>query len=289
MSVVAVARKDYRDGIRSKLLWGLIALFVISIVGLATLFTDGEGPPVGSFEVLVLFAISAMPAILVLVPLTGLLVSIKSIARERELGSIKLLLSLPHTRGEVLAGKFVGRSALLATAIVAGFVPGAIVLAIRYGTFPVGEFLVLLAVVIAFGIAFVAVGLGVSAMVATETRATIAGVAVFFALYFWDDAFGYVNDELSLLSGDPLLFVERFNLIAVFFDAMLALLSLREDVPSASIVALEEGGGVENGIGLEAAASHPVYLDHWVAFLILGVWIVVPLAIGYWRFGRTDL
>ena len=36
-------------------------------------------------------------------------------------------------------------------------------------------------------------------------------------------------------------------------------------------------------------ATHPVYLEHWVAFLILAVWIVVPLAIGYWRFGRTDL
>ncbi len=283
MSYVAVTRKDFRDGIRSRLLWGLIALFFVSIVAISTLYSEEPaelGGVFGEFGVLVLFAFSAMPAILVLVPVSGLLVSIKSIARERELGSIKLLLSLPHNRREVLVGKFVGRSAVLTVAVLAGFVPGAAVLAVRFGGFPVIEFVGLLAVTVLFGIAFVAVGLGVSAMVATETRATVTGVSAFFVLYFWDSAFTYLNDQLDLLTGNAVLFVERFNLLTVYFDALLALVSLRQDVPNASTVAFRE---------FAEGTTQPIYLQHWFAFLILALWIVVPLLVGYWRFANADL
>src|SRR6056297_3070983 len=174
MSYAAVARKDFQDGIRSKTLWVLMALFLVSVGGIAWLFTNGAGTsPASDLQVALLFAVSALPAILFLVPLTGLIVSIKSIVRERELGSIKIVLSLPHSRLEVLAGKLVGRSALLTAAILVGFIPGAVVLSTQFGAFPIYELIALTAMTILFGIAFVAVGLGVSALVSTETRATV--------------------------------------------------------------------------------------------------------------------
>lgn len=289
MSYAAVARKDVMDGIRSKTLWALMALFLLSVGGIAWFFTDGvSSGSATNLEVTLLFAVSALPAILFLVPLTGLIVSIKSIVRERELGSIKILLSLPHSRLEVLGGKFVGRSALLAVAILVGFVPGAIILSTQFGTFPVTELAGLTLMTILFGVAFVAVGIGLSALVTTETRATVGGAAIFILFYAWSGIFNYINSRLELLSGDARLFVLRFDLFTVFQDTLLTLLSLgHSEIPNASMVVL--GGQVLNNPEDVAAVSEPFYLQHWFSFVILALWIAVPLAIGYWRFERADL
>ncbi len=289
MSVAAVARKDFRDGIRSRLLWGLIALFVVSIAGFSVLATrnvDGVQAE-GELAILFVLGLSFVLAIVVLVPLTGLVVSIKSIVRERELGSLKILLSLPHSRGEVIVGKFLGRSALLTTAILAGFLPAGLVFAIRVPEFPVPEYLAFTLVTVLFGIVFVAVGLGISALVSTETRATVAGVGAFFLLYLWDNLFGYVNAQLDLLSGDALTFVLRFDLFTVFFDVLLTLFSLRyDDVPSASAAV---SGQLAGGPEVAEIPAQPFYLQHWFALVILALWIAVPVAIGYLRFERADL
>ena len=290
MSYRVVARKDYRDGIRSKLLWALMALFLVSVAGLALLFADdAPSGTVDSLEVAVVFTISAVPAILLLVPVTGLVVSIKSIVRERELGSIKIILSLPHSRRDVLVGKFIGRSGLLTTAILVGFVPAVLLLSVRFGAVPIYEFFVVTLMTVLFGVVFVAVGLSLSAFVSTETRATVGGFTAFFLLYLWSDIFGYLNNRLELLSGDALLFVERFELFTVFIDGAMALLSLRHgDIPSASTIALE-AEAIPEEPGAVDYVSQPFYLQHWFAFVILAVWIVLPLAIAYWRFDRIDL
>lgn len=290
MSYAAVAKKDFQDGIRSKLLWALMALFLISVVGIAWLFTDSAGGTTAAsdLDVALFFAISSLPAILFLVPLTGLIVSIKSIVRERELGSIKIILSLPHSRQEVLGGKMVGRSALLTIAILVGFIPGAAVLMAQFSAFPIFELAVLTLMTLLFGIAFVAIGLGVSALVSTETRATVVGVAAFFLFYSWSGIFNYLNGRLDLVTGDARHFILRFDLFTVFQDGLLALLSLvHSEIPNGSMVVFT--GQVLNDPESVNAVSHPFYLQHWFSFAILAVWIAVPLAIGYWRFERADL
>jgi len=289
MSYAAVARKDFQDGIRSKTLWVLMALFLVSVGGIAWLFTNGAGTsPASDLQVALLFAVSALPAILFLVPLTGLIVSIKSIVRERELGSIKIVLSLPHSRLEVLAGKLVGRSALLTAAILVGFIPGAVVLSTQFGAFPIYELIALTAMTILFGIAFVAVGLGVSALVSTETRATVLGVAAFVLFYAWGGIFNYINYRLELFSGDARLFILRFDLFTVFQDTLLALLSLRHsEIPNTSMVGFSQA--VLRKPESVESITQPFYLQHWFAFIILAIWVAVPLAVGYWQFERTDL
>lgn len=291
MSVPAVVRKDYRDGIRSKLLWALIAAFLVSIGGFALLATRSvqEGAESGGSQLLGLMGFAVIFAVIVLIPITGLVVSIKSIVRERELGSLKILLSLPHSRAEVVAGKFLGRAGLLTTAILAGFLPAGLVFLLRIDDFPVYEYVVFVLVTILFGVVFVAVGIGLSALVSTETRATVGGIGAFFVLLFWNQLFGYVNDQLDLLSGNGELFVERFYLFNVFFDSLMALLSIRDDeVPGASIVAYSEMAVPEPGAAPEIA-SQPFYLQHWFAFVILALWIAIPLAIGYYWFENADL
>ncbi|WP_290809918.1 ABC transporter permease subunit [Halovivax sp.] len=288
MSYRAVAKKDFQDGIRSKLLWGLVALFVLSIAGFSLIASRGATSP-GEDELFLIgvLGVSAVLAITILIPLTGLVVSIKSIVRERELGSIKVLLSLPHTRGEVIVGKFIGRSGLLTAAILSGFVPAALIVLVHFGTLPVYEYVAFVLVTLLFGTVFVAVGIGMSSLVSTETRANVAGFGFFILLYFWDSIFGWINGQLGLFSGDAERLVFRFDLFVVFWDSLMALLSIRYDeIPNASAVAY--GETFQTDLAGEAA-SQPFYLQHWFAFVILALWIAVPLAIGYRRFERTDL
>ncbi|AGB14839.1 ABC-type transport system involved in multi-copper enzyme maturation, permease component [Halovivax ruber XH-70] len=294
MSYAAVARKDFSDGIRSRMLWGLMALFLLAVGGITYLFVDSAGAAEfgtgveRKLAVGLLFVISAMPAIAFLVPLTGLVVSIKSISRERDLGSIKILLSLPHSRLEVLVGKLIGRSGLLTIAILASFVPSAILLMVQFDAFPLFELSVVTGLTILFGIAFVAVGIGASALVSTESRATLVGITIFILFYAWQAIFSYVNSRLELLSGDAAAFVYRFDLFNVFMDMLLAVFSLRyEELPNTSVVG--EGQNVLSNPDQYQGLEQPFFLQHWFAFVILALWVAVPVAIGYWRFQRADL
>ena len=289
MSVAAVARKDFRDGIRSRLLWGLIALFVLSIGGFGFIATRSPSNEGGAVALIGILGISALLAVVFLVPLTGLVVSIKSIVRERELGSIRILLSLPHTRAEVVAGKFIGRVGLLTVAILAGFIPAGLLFMVRVSDFPLFEYAAFVLVTILFGVMFVAVGLSVSALTKTETRATIGGITAFFLLYFWQGIFNWLNGQLDLFSptGDAFMFIQRFHLMNVFYDSLMAILSIRyEEIPNASLAAI--GQSMAQGPGA-TIGDQPFYLQHWFAFVILALWVAVPLAIGYWRFETTDL
>lgn len=294
-NVLAVAKKDVRDGIRSKLLLGLIAVFVLVIGGGAALVAR-EGAEGGGLAGL--FGLSFILAVLVLVPVTGLIVSVKSIVRERESGSLNILLSLPYTRSDVLFGKILGRSALLIAAIFSGFLPAAIVLAVSLDDFQLAQFLATVVVTVLFGLIFVAIGVSLSGFVDTETKATIGGIGAFFALYFWDNIFGFVNGRLDVLSADSdlLLFINRFALLTVFTDATRALRGadtiqlfgdLEIDAGSASVVA--QGRAQETAAGTLEIPAQPFYLQHWFAFVIAALWIAVPIAIAFYQFNRIDL
>jgi ABC-2 type transport system permease protein len=290
MTVDVVAKKDLADGIRSKLLLSLIALFVLAMGGIAHFTTDGLSAN-GPQELLVLAVLGSLGPVIILVPITGLVVSIKSIVRERELGSLNLLLSLPHTRGEVFFGKFIGRTGLLTVSIIAGFIPAGLLFFTRTSGFPVGGYLAFMIMSILFGATFVAIGVSLSAFVSTETRATIGGIVAFLLLYLWNTIFAFVNNELGLLATDSDLFllIQRIQLQTVFIDGIFALASFRfDDIPSASTVVPEYGAAAADSSEL-AIPAQPFFLQHWFAFVILALWIAVPLVIGYLRFNSVDL
>ncbi|QGN07316.1 ABC transporter [Halorhabdus sp. CBA1104] len=109
MSTLAVAKKDFRDALRSRALWGLSALFVLLSVLIAYAFgefTTEMGVEEQTAEGLAYFLASQIG---LFVSVTAIVIAYKAIAGERESGSIKILLSLPHTRRDVLAGKVLGR------------------------------------------------------------------------------------------------------------------------------------------------------------------------------------
>lgn len=278
MSWVAIAKKDVQDSVRSRTLWALIAVFLLLIVLLANLVVPGDISDTATL----LAAISGtfLFGILFFVPLMGLIISIKSVVRERESGTINLLLALPHSRRDLVLGKFVGRSIVLSIAIVATFLPATLYILVQADITPIFEMFAFLLSTILFGMMFVGIGVALSALVNSETQAAISGVVIFFLLYLWPVIF----DQLGISISD---FVARFWLFSMFIDMLLALFSLRHsDIPNASLVAWDNAQIDEFGaITIDVA----VYMQHWFVFIILAIWIAVPLGIGYFRFDSIDL
>lgn len=281
MSWQAIVKKDFQDSARSKVLWGIIVLFALLIGGIAYLVVDSglseadenvaEALITGVFGLLVLFFI----------PITGLFISIKSVVRERESGTINLLLSLPHTRGDMIFGKFLGRAAVMTVAIVVGFIP-ALALLLLQTNLSAGVLVAFLFVTILFGIMFVGIGVGFSALFNSETQGTVGGIVIFFGLYLWQTI---LNLLLGLVDYELPEFASRFGLTQMFRDMFVSISPTGRGLGSPSIVTLE---GV-NQNGLVFPDSVAFYMQNWFVFIILALWIVVPLAIGYARFSQVDL
>jgi ABC-2 type transport system permease protein len=276
MSWAVVARKDFEDAARSKMLWVITVLFVLATAG--AMYAVGALSE--NFTAKDAVGFLSSPATL-LVPLAALVVAYLAIAGERESGSIKLLLGLPHSRRDVLIGKLLGRSAVVAVATVVAFIAGAIVLAIQYGSFPVTDFLVQGVVTFIFGMVFVGIAIGFSAMTATRSRAMAAAIGLFFLFeLIWDIVplgvyYVVKGSTPSLESGFPPWYF---------------LLQILNPKNAYSLTAnfLTHPNGASPYTDL-INGSVPFYLEGWFSLVILALWLVVPVALGYWRFERADI
>lgn len=271
MSWTAIAKKDVQDSVRAKTLWGVIAVFFVLIGGLTYLVVDAAGAQEDVLEILAGFTFFL--GIGLFVPIAGLLLSIKAIARERDSGTINLLLSLPHSRGDMMVGKFLGRTAVMAIATIVGFVPALLIVLLEVDdSGGIGTIFVFLFVAVLIGMMFVAIGVGLSALVNSETQATVGGITLFFVLYFWPFI---VNRILSLADAELPEFAERFWLFNMFLDMANAL--------------APEGEGFGGASNATSSIDPGIFMQNWFAFVILALWVAVPLGIGYARFNKMDL
>lgn len=288
MSWFAVAKKDFRDASRSKALWGLTVLFVVFLAGFAYLFTiiqsqGAENSVVSSLDY-VAFLLS--PAAL-LIPITALVVTHKSIAGEVESGSAKFLLSLPHTRRDVVVGKIAGRGAVLAASILAGIVSALVVVLALYDTFDAGVYLTFTAMTLLLGVVYTGIGVGLSASTKDSGRATIlaAGFFVVFEVV-WDfvanAAYYVVNGSFS-----PPLVSQGPN--APFYDAPGWYFFIQRLSPSSAFSAATQILTDSTGVILPAFDTVPFYLTGWASVVVLLAWLIVVPAVGYVTFTRADL
>lgn len=285
MSWQAIAKKDFQDSVRSRVLWGIIVLFTLLIGGVAYLVVDSgfgeadqqvaEALVTGVFGLIVLF----------FVPITGLFISIKSVVRERDSGTINLLLSLPHTRSEMILGKFLGRAAVMTATIVVGFIPALGLLLVRTELSP-GVLFAFLVVTILFGLMFVGIGVGFSALFNSETQGTVGGIVIFFGLYLWQTVTSLL---LGLADIELPEFATRFGLTQMFQDLFGSISPSGRGFGAPSTVTSTTITNPDVGVRIVYPDSVAFYMQNWFVFIILAAWIVVPLAIGYARFSKIDL
>jgi ABC-2 type transport system permease protein len=300
MSWRVVAVKEFRDAIRSLWLWLLTGLFVLFVGGMAgaygLLLSQAGGEEVTSLGLLV-FLLS--PASL-LVPIIGLVVSYKSIVGERESGSIKFLLGLPHTRLDVVLGKVVGRTAVVVTSVLVGFATAAVIAIGFYNEFSPVPFGLFVLLTVLYALSYISVGVGLSSTVSTTSRALGAAVG-FFVIFemFWGTLVGLfsygVDTLLGQTAGPAVLYLSTPP-----SDWAGLLASLPPGTAfSRGVSAVLPGGGAMNSGGVQVNASQAqqaagavdpaFYQEGWFGVTVLFLWVVVPLTRGYLRFRDTDL
>ena len=280
MTWAVVAKKDFQDAIRSRALWGLSILF-LGLVGLfAVVYSTVDAISGGDPTALGLIFFVA-GAIGTFVSFAAIITCYKALAGERESGSMKVLLSLPHTRRDVVIGKLVGRTAVLAVPIVIALLVGIVLgMGLLGDIAPVAT--VLLGIVgLLFALTYAGIMVGISATTGSTSRA--AALAIGFLLVFeflWDAVvigLVYIANGFALPSGGfpdwtfPLTQIPPSN---AFVTTLVAVIP---DAPTAA-------AGGQNPAQIDAFFGTP-----WVGLLALVLWTVVPIVLGFWRFQAADL
>jgi len=280
VSLVAVARKDFQDSIRSRWLWALSVLFVLFAAGLAYAFTaiPGIGGISDETTTIGLLSFLISPAGF-LVPIIGMMIGYKAIVGERESGQLKLLLSLPHSREDAVLGKVLGRSASLSVGVIVGFAVAVVVVLVRLASFEPVAYVLFVLLTIAFGVVYVAVGVGLSSLTASSSRAL--ALAVLFLVVF-EFVWGLVVLAVRFVVNGFELSLEQLA-SPPDWARFLGVLSPGDAYGNAAGALVPELG---NGSG---SAPEAFYLQDWFGFVVLAFWLVVPLAIGLYRFRSVDL
>lgn len=272
MSWVEVARKDFQDAVRYRVLWVLTVLFVLLVGGLSYAFVtlDALGNASDSLGFVVFLSGSSG----LFVSITAILVGYKAVAGERESGTLKFMLGLPHTRRDVLVGKVVGRSAVLVAALLAGFVVAAVVLVALGASFAATEFVLFTLVTILFGAAFVTIAVSLSAMTATASRAAAAAIGLWILNQLWSALTLAVLVVANGMSMPETPYPDWYHALAGLGPGAAYNNATAFFLPAdtASQIQSEVGG-----------------LPEWYGLVVLALWLLVPLALGMYRFGSVDL
>lgn len=290
-----VARKDFEDVLRSKLLWALTGGFVALLAFFMVVgYAQGDVDDASMTDLL-----SGMGQFVIFfIPLIALIAGFMAIVGERQSGSLRVLLSYPFSRSDVITGKVVGRSAVVAVAILAGFVFVLLLGIPLTGDFAPITVLLVASITVFLGVTFTAMAVGISA--ATSSRGTALAWVVgvfFFLLVMWEAV--AVGLYYLVTGSRPGLQVEAWYLAVQQLNPLegyrIAVSELTdsyvwpmvqlglEDIPfgEADPEQLRPEGRVDGNL--------PFYVSPWFSVLMFLGWIAIPLAIGYRRFNAADL
>lgn len=275
-SILAIARKEFHDGFRSRWTLAITALFAVLALGIAYFGAAAAGR-LGfvSFNA-TLASLTTLAAFVI--PLIGLLIAYDTIVGERESGTLALLLSYPLSRAELIAGKFIGHSAVLAVATAVGF--GAAVVLIQLMTpaartwsawWHLGVFVGSASLL---GASFAGMACLISALAREKARAAGLALLAWFVLVMLFD--------LALLA---LLVVSGGNAMERALYPYLLLANPIDAFRLVNLVALGDGAG--NDVFMSMTAAH-VYRPTLLVAAMLA-WGFGPFLLALLAFRRQEL
>jgi ABC-2 type transport system permease protein len=275
MSWRLVARKDVADSIRQYHLHVAGLLTVLILAGTAyTTARTFQGQPAPPEAVPGAIATVAT----FLVPLLAIGFSQGDVVGMRERGDLKLLLGLPFSRRDVVLGSFVGRTVFVLGALFGAVVVGTLVALARGANMAFDSLVFVTGMLGVLTAVFVAIAIGISSAVSTETRAGAASIGAFFLFVF------------QLWSAIPMAIlwaVSGFGLPREIPTWVDVLINLNPVVACWNVLATVLPGGVS--FVAQMPPSPPFYRALPFALGVLALWIAGPLALGYRRFAATDL
>lgn len=186
-----VAKKEFQDAIRSKGLWVLSAVFTVIFVlpvGVV-LYIGGVGPSIDSSGLGMRVIIESIYLNLVttILPIVAIFVGVAAITKERSSGSMKVLLSLPFSRRDVIVGKVLGRCAtvavpfLVAATVTAGF------FMLSRVSFNGEMYLLFMLYSLVLALVMVAIAVSISGAVSTTVRSFLVNLTVYvYVTFLWN-------------------------------------------------------------------------------------------------------
>jgi ABC-2 type transport system permease protein len=278
MSLSAVVRKDFEDSIRSFSLLSTTALFVVFATGLAAIQWIPVMYQNSAVDASTLALLNSMrqPTVF-MIPLIGFVLAYDTIIGEKESGSLRLLLSLPNSRLQVVFGKFIGRTGVITVSILVGYTVAGVIALTTYESFDFVVFSLYTLLTVFYGAVYIAFATGFSAAMKSRQQAFV-GAGALYSLFLigWDVLllvlqlviYGQNIPETGL--PDWFKFIGLLNPSTAFMHAVRAV------IPEYSAITFYPEGSA-------------FYLEDWVGFVVLAVWAALPLVLGYLRFERTDI
>lgn len=261
MSVGVLVRRNVLDPVRTRSLWGLLGVFVL-VFGLIGYFLGSNSATNMSTLVAAIMG--------VLAPLAALTFSYESIAGPRESGSLRVLLTYPYSRRNVVLGTLVGRIVIVGLAVVAGITTAALATLIFGGSLDLVAFALVLVLSVLFSTVVVAIGIGISASAATTNRAAMGAFGAYLLFFaFWGQLptlARFVTNGFSFPTGQPpewAVLWAQLNPFTAFNTVVEALLVTPQ--------------------------SDAFYHALWFGLLVLLSWFALSVLVGLVRFERADL
>lgn len=282
MSALDVARKDFTAARRSRSLWAVATLLGLLTAVIAFGFNGYRTSPTETFVRLVRMIGTVFGLLL---PIVALIASYMSVAGERESGGLKFLLGLPNTRRDVFLGTLASRLTVVAVGVVFMFVTATAMAVARHGVFPLAVVAGSLAVSVLYASVFVCIAVALSAAVAERTQAIAASVGAYFLLVLLYVIPGVSVAQLVGVVHKRLLGFERnvdlYNTVLYTSPLIAYRKAMNLVVPSdAQRQVLRRASETD---------TLPAYLGDEVSLVVFGVWLAVPLVLGYLRFQGADL
>lgn len=289
-----IARKDIEDAMRSRVILGLTATFVAFLV--MTMVSAEHLVPVETVTPDIAFAGVASLAQL-FIPGIAIVAGYLAVTGEKQSGSLKMLLTHPFTRAEIIAGKLVGRLVVTLFALLVGFAVASLLVVYLYGTPTIKTFGGFVGLGVLLGAIFVSLAVGGSALANTRGRAMALTVGPYVAMvFFWKPV--AVGIYYLLTGARPTVEVEAWYLLLLQLNPLEAYRTLSgaildrpvnavpylplEDLPTNTMTA-------DLDAATRIAGDVPFYLQEWFVVLILLMWGIIPVVIGYRRFAGSDV
>lgn len=274
-NILAIACKEFRDGFRNRWMLATGCIFAVLALGIAYFGAVTSGHVGLTSLDATIASLTTLAAFVI--PLISLLIAYDTVVGERDSGTLSLLLSYPLSRVELIAGKFLGHSAVLAVAIIGGFgtavaaieimTPGARTLAAwgNIATFVLSASLL--------GTSFIGMACLLSILTRDKARAAALALLTWFSLV--------VLFDLVLLA---VLVISRGNPTERAIYPYLLLLNPIDLFRLINLIGLGGGG---NAIFMSMTAAHAY--DWGVLYGALVAWTVAPFILALLAFQRQEI
>lgn len=322
MSWDVVAKKEFRDALRSKGLWALslvfTAFFVIPAAG--ALYFDIGVSGAQDIGMQVLMSSVYLNIVTLFLPLVAIFAGYAAISKERTSGSLKLLLSLPHSRRDVIIGKVIGRCGVVGVPLAGAFLVTALFLIASRLTFKPGIFVTFAMFSMVFALVMVAVAVSISGAVENSLYSIIGNMTFFVSISFfwnlWANSIGDVFWDYLGLQGavnwSLVLFLKLLNPSQAYKTIMNSMLGDGDNAARAARYSMFSGTNnsektticndvlagnaseVQSLFGnrtvcQESAQAVPFYFSDGATLFYLLLWIGLAAAVSYYTFNQDDL